>query len=229
MKPKHTICSFHTPQACNVALNTSTLPRPKLSLTLAVKLPPTYSLHFATSLSLTSLAMPWRQTFSTPLYSSSRLKSMAPCAKMVSKALSIFCHVWSRKTLGSTFRVGLKFLTSSRFGPPVACMFGAALGMPLRCPFGFAGLLSGLEVMSTTSEWLAMSPRLLGKWYMSAVLMLLTGGASVAASAIAVGELSRRVRFLVGDSGAVAAALGFDWVVKSSLIVLPECFRFNAP
>jgi hypothetical protein len=36
-----TTCSFHTAQACSVALSTSTLPLPKLSLTFAVKLPPT--------------------------------------------------------------------------------------------------------------------------------------------------------------------------------------------
>jgi hypothetical protein len=75
--------------------------------------------------------------------------------------------------------------------------------------------------MSTTSAFL------LGKWYMSAVLILLIGGGE--ASAAAVGELSRRVRFLVGDNGAAAAAFGLDCVVNSSLIVLPECFRFSAP
>lgn len=64
---------------------------------------------------------------------------------------------------------------------------------------------------------------------MSAVLILLIEAGDVAASVTAIGELSRRVRFLVGDSGAAVAVLGFDCVVKSSLIVLPECFRLSAP
>lgn len=51
----------------------------------------------------------------------------------------------------------------------------------------------------------------------------------MASSVLATGELSRRVRLLVGDSGAAEATLGLDCVVKSSLIVLPECFRFSAP
>tara|TARA_R110002003_G_scaffold137_5_gene12635 strand:+ start:14317 stop:14700 length:384 start_codon:yes stop_codon:yes gene_type:complete len=108
-------------------------------------------------------------------------------------------------------------------------MFGAALRMPLRCPFAFAGLLSGLELMSTTSALLAMSALLLGKRYMSAVLMLPMGAAGAAASEAATGELCCRGRFLVGDNGAAAATLGLDWVVKSSLIVFPECFRFSVP
>jgi hypothetical protein len=86
-------------------------------------------------------------------------------------------------------------------------MFGAVLRiMPLR---GFAGLLSGLEVISTTSLPLGTLVRLLGKLYISAVLMML----GVAASR---GELSRRVRLLVGESGAVAFELGFCWAVKDS-------------
>jgi hypothetical protein len=64
---------------------------------------------------------------------------------------------------------------------------------------------------------------------MSAVLMVLCRPGGVAASELAMGELSRRVRFLVGDSGAAAAAWGLDCVVKSSLIVLPECLRLSVP
>src|SRR5690242_21930974 len=90
---------------------------------------------------------------------------------MVSSAASIFCHVCSRKAFGSTLRVGLKFLTINRFGPALAPTLGAVLRMmPLR---GFAGLLSGLEVMSTTSLPFGTLTRLLGKLYMSAVLMTL--------------------------------------------------------
>jgi hypothetical protein len=50
----------------------------------------------------------------------------------------------------------------------------------------------------------------------------------VAISVLGIGELSRRVRLLEGDSGAAEASFGLDCVVKSSLMVLPECFRFNA-
>jgi hypothetical protein len=64
---------------------------------------------------------------------------------------------------------------------------------------------------------------------MSAVLIVLGGPGGVAASELATGELSRRVRFVVGDSGAAAAAWGLDCVVKSSLMVLPECFRLSVP
>jgi hypothetical protein len=64
---------------------------------------------------------------------------------------------------------------------------------------------------------------------MSAVLIVLCGPGGVAASELATGELSRRVRFFVGDNGAAAATLGLDCVVKSSLIVLPECFRLSVP
>lgn len=104
---------------------------------------------------------------------------MSPCLKMVSSAPSIFCHVWSRKALGSTLRVGLKFLTIRRLGPALTAMFGAVLRMiPFR---GFAGLASGLELMSTISLPFAMLARLLGKLYMSAVLMVLVA-TGVAAS-----------------------------------------------
>jgi hypothetical protein len=64
---------------------------------------------------------------------------------------------------------------------------------------------------------------------MSAVLMLLVGAGGVATSVLAIGKLSRRVRLLVGESGAAEATCGFDCVLKSSVIVLPECFRFSEP
>ena len=42
--------------------------------------------------------------------------------------------------------------------------------------------------------------------------------------------LSRRERLLLGEVAAAAEdALGLFWVVKRSLIVLPECFRFLSP
>jgi hypothetical protein len=50
----------------------------------------------------------------------------------------------------------------------------------------------------------------------------------VASSVLAIGELSRRVRLFVGDSGAAAATLGLDCVLKRSLILFSECFRFSA-
>lgn len=69
---------------------------------------------------------------------------------------------------------------------------------------------------------------LLGKLYISAVSMLLIKEGEVATSVLSMGELSRRVRLLVGDNGAAEARFGLEWVVKSSLMVLPECFRFSA-
>jgi hypothetical protein len=57
-----------------------------------------------------------------------------------------------------------------------------------------------------------MLARLLEKLYMSAVLMVL----AVTGVAASRGELSRRVRLFVGESGAVAAELGFCWAVKDS-------------
>lgn len=83
--------------------------------------------------------------------------------------------------------------------------------------------------MSTTSVLLGALARLLGKWYMSAVLMLPAVAEGPVASLLAVGELSRRVRLVVGDSGVAAATFGFDCVLKSSWMVLAECFRFSAP
>jgi hypothetical protein len=59
--------------------------------------------------------------------------------------------------------------------------------------------------------------------------MLVGKGGGVATSVLSMGELSRRVRLLVGDKGAAEARFGLDCVVKSSLMVLAECFRFNAP
>jgi len=98
--------------------------------------------------------------------------------------------------------------------------------MPLR---GFAGLLSGLEVMSTTSFPFDTLARLLGKLYMSAVLMTLAG-AGTATTAASWGECSRRARLLVGDSGVEVVELGFCWAVKDSFCwVETECFRFNVP
>lgn len=64
---------------------------------------------------------------------------------------------------------------------------------------------------------------------MSAVLILAIGAGGVATSVLAIGELSRRVRLLEGDSGAAGASFGLVCVVKSSLMVLPECFRLSAP
>ena len=108
-------------------------------------------------------------------------------------------------------------------------MLGAALRIPFRWPFGLAGLLSGLEVMSTTSPLPGTAAFLLGKLYMSAVLMLAAESGEVATSVVGMGELSRLVRLLVGDNGAAEAVGGLDWVVKSSLMVLPECFRLSRP
>lgn len=106
-------------------------------------------------------------------------------------------------------------------GPAGACMLGAATLRALR----FAGLVSGLELMSTMSAVPGMSARLLGKWYMSAVLIV----AVVVASGVAIGELARRERFLVGESGTADVAWGLDCVVKRSLMVFSECFRFSVP
>lgn len=59
--------------------------------------------------------------------------------------------------------------------------------------------------------------------------MLLIGAGDVAVSVLAIGELSRRGRLLVGDSGTAEVVFGLDCVLKSSLIVLAECFRFSTP
>ena len=64
---------------------------------------------------------------------------------------------------------------------------------------------------------------------MSAVVMLLGGAGIVTASELATGELSRRVRLFVGDRGAAVETLGLDCVPNSSVMVLPECFRFSTP
>jgi hypothetical protein len=65
---------------------------------------------------------------------------------------------------------------------------------------------------------------LLGKLYMSAVLMV-AGGVGAASGC---GELSRRERLLEGERAAVE--LGFCWAVKDSFCwVVRECFRFSAP
>ena len=63
---------------------------------------------------------------------------------------------------------------------------------------------------------------------MSAALMFAAVAGGVAMSALAAKELSRRVRLVVGDSGAAEATLGFECVVKRSWIVLAECLRFKA-
>jgi hypothetical protein len=119
-------------------------------------------------------------------------------------------------------------------------MFGAgALLRPGFRPIVLAGLLSGLEVMSTMSALLGMSARLLGKWYMLAVLtawrevvvVVVVRQALLAGELSRSGELSRRDRLVlvVGERGAAACAFGFCWLVKSSVMVLPECFRFSEP
>ena len=59
--------------------------------------------------------------------------------------------------------------------------------------------------------------------------MLLVGVVEEATSVLAIGELSRRARLLVGDSGAAEARFGFDCVLKISLMVLLDCFRFSEP
>lgn len=53
-------------------------------------------------------------------------------------------------------------------------------------------------------------------------------GDVVASVLLAIGELPRRVRFLVGESGTAEAAWGLDCVVKRSLMVFSECFRLSA-
>lgn len=107
-------------------------------------------------------------------------------------------------------------------------MFGVVLRKPFLCPIAFAGLLSGLELRSTTSALPGMLALLLGKWYMLAVLIAGVGGGVFTTSLSLLTELSSLVRLLDGERGAVAL-FGFCCVVKRSLIVLPECFRFLSP
>ena len=65
-------------------------------------------------------------------------------------------------------------------------MFGVVLRKPFLCPIAFAGLLSGLELRSTTSALPGMLALLLGKWYMLAVLIAGVGGGSIVAVIVAI-------------------------------------------
>lgn len=143
---------------------------------------------------------------------------------MVSSALFTLSQVCSKNTLGSAFRVGLKFLTINFLGPALECIFAAILLTPFRESLALAELLpGGLELRSTTSTF----PFLLGKLYMFRESRVgVIGGVLVVSVSSASGSVSSLVRLLDGERGAWVATLGFCCVVKRSLIVLAECFRF---